>query len=412
MKFSRDKIRNYVNSLHINDDVDIVEVKYFNDPKNKKALEDKAVQLIVLAAKTPGTAVLSRPSQYNSNKKFAAYNKNYHRYFLCADASNPPHCFGLVTNTMSQTHQLLCNSVDESFLGQSFYLVEPNISTAKMGKYLPVLSCEDSTLIPLKAEESSLDKRSDIEIPTGTEETFYFVLRNKPIAVSRIKAPHDVSCTGFQCDRQKKKGECVCIQFAPGFPLVYSFDIEFDVDPKVMNGETKHVSNFRSFRTTQVFFRNFLEYSSTTTFDRERNMQRKRRQQMSQMVEFVNANGGWTIVGWCKKGEVSIEGENEKVENNDVNLNLSYVYPTNRSVFNDENFKALQIYDDFNELSPATTGDSVFGSNQAPNTANATAGSTMIGTNATTAAAGAAARTANATTPTQTTTQSTRRRTR
>lgn len=357
MRFNKDNIRPYINSFHISDDTDIVEVKYFNDPKNKTKLEDKGIQLIILAAKTPGTTVLSRPSVYNSNKKVAAYNKSYHRYFLCADASNPPHCFALVTNTMSQTHQLLCNTFDESFVGLSYYLIEPNISTSKMGKYLPVLTCEDDTLIPLRPSKSSLAKPSPIELPSGTEETFYFKLEEQKIAMSRIKTPHDVSCTGHQCDRQKKKGECVCIQFAPGFPLVYSFDIKFNVDPKVMNGETSHVSTFRSFRTTEVFFRNFVEYSSTTTFDRERNMLQKRRKQMKEMVEYINNNGGWTLIGWCKKGQVSVDGETEKVENNEVNLNLSYVYPTNLAIFEDRQYCELQIYDDFSETNVNNGGN-------------------------------------------------------
>jgi len=306
MKLNKESIRTYINSSHISNNVDIVDVKYFNEPKNKNKLEDKGIHLIVLAAKSPGTTILSRPSTYNSNKKVAAYNKTYHRYFLCADASNPPHCFALVTNNMSQTHQLLCSTVDESIMGLHYYLLEPNVSTSRMGKYLPVLNCEDDTLIPLQPSKCKLTKRSPIEVPSGSDETYYFKLENIKITMSRIKAPHDVSCTGFQCDRQKKKGECVCIQFAGGFPLVYSFDIEFDVDPKVMNGETSHVSSFRSFRTTEVFFRNFVEYSSTTTYEREKIMLQKRRKQMKQMVNYINENQGWTIIGWCKRGQVSV----------------------------------------------------------------------------------------------------------
>lgn len=279
MKFNRAAIRSYVNSFHVSDNIELEEIKYFTDPKNKTKLQDKAAQLIILSCKspTPGGTIVS--SKFNSTKKMLL-NRAYHRYFLCADAKNPPHCFALVTQTMSQTHQLLSNVVDESFIGLSFYLVEPNVTTSKQGKYLPVLTCEDDCLIPLKSECSSIQKASHIELPSSTEETFYFVLNNKKIELSRIKTPHDVSCTGLQCDRQKKKGECICIQFAPGFPLVYSFDVVFEVDPKVMNGETMHVATFRSKRTTNIFFRNFSEYSSTTTLDHEKHMQQKRRRQM------------------------------------------------------------------------------------------------------------------------------------
>ena len=350
MKFSCGAIRDHVNTYHIGDKVMLQDIKYFTDIKNRNDLEDKAVQLIILSCKAPGLSPnTAKTSMYNSNKKILL-NKAYHRFFLCADAKNPPHCFALITTSMSQTHQLLANHVDESFLGVSFYLLEPNISTSKMGRYLPVFTCEDNTLLPLNPSDSSLDKLSRIELPSGTDETFYFLLDNQKIDVSRIRSPTDVSCTGLQCDRQKKKGECVCIQYGPGFPLVYSFDICFEVDPKAMNGETAHVSTFRSYRTTGVFFRNFAEYSSTTTIERELYMQKKRRKQMHMMVGYINNNGGWKIIGWCKKGEVKVEGETEKVENNDVNLNLSYVYPCREKIFETQEFQDLQIYDDFNEM--------------------------------------------------------------
>ncbi|CAJ1964655.1 unnamed protein product [Cylindrotheca closterium] len=65
------------------------------------------------------------------------------------------------------------------------------------------------------------------------------------------------------------------------------------------------------------------------------------------MISYINDNGGWKIIGWCKRGLLSIKGETDKVENRNVNLRLTSVYPQNVGILDDENFKKLLIREDF-----------------------------------------------------------------
>ena len=133
----------------------------------------------------------------------------------------------------------------------------------------------------------------------------------------------------------------------PGSPLVYAFDVEFDCDPKLFQGSKSYtVQGFRSFCTTTIFFKDFVEYSSTSTFEREKQKQKFRRPQMKNIVEYINDHGGWKIIGWCRKGKRSVEGESEKLENTEVNLNLSYLYPSNPDLHSDDEFLKLQIKTD------------------------------------------------------------------
>jgi hypothetical protein len=49
-------------------------------------------------------------------------------------------------------------------------------------------------------------------------------------------------------------------------------------------------------------------------------------------------------VGWCKRGEVAdAANETEKVENNEVNFHISYLYPFNTKLVNSKEFGELQI---------------------------------------------------------------------
>lgn len=63
------------------------------------------------------------------------------------------------------------------------------------------------------------------------------------------------------------------------------------------------------------------------------------------MVQYINANGGWTIVGWFKLGEVAdAADEKEKVVNTEVTVRLSYLYPSRGSSFiNSQEFREKQI---------------------------------------------------------------------
>ena len=68
---------------------------------------------------------------------------------------------------------------------------------------------------------------------------------------------------------------------------------------------------------------------------------------MRDIVNFVNTNGGWKLVGWAKKGELAdAANESETVENNEVTFHLTYVFPQNQNIVHSEDFQALLIADD------------------------------------------------------------------
>ena len=364
-----DDIRMDVNVDHLHPQIEIKDIKFFANQDNKNDLEDKGLALLILQC-MPGEST-SMKSPYGQQQKKTrtsfASGKPYHRWFLCADLANPPHCFAVITDNLSQTNRLLIHNLDDTYMGRSFYLVEPTTTRDKQGNYLHLLHCEDTALLPLKWNVSALAKPARIDLPPTAEETFYFVLENQQINLLRIRAPSDPSCTGFQCDRQKKKGECLCLNLIPGSPLVYSFDVEFEVDPRLFGGSRTHViQGFRSYRTTAMFFKNFPEFSNSTNADKERSAQQDRRKFMKRIARYVNDHGGWKIIGWCRKGKISVEGESERVENTQVNLNLSYVYPSNFAIFSDPEFLALQIRNDDAPTTTPAAANSVAASNSTP----------------------------------------------
>jgi hypothetical protein len=64
------------------------------------------------------------------------------------------------------------------------------------------------------------------------------------------------------------------------------------------------------------------------------------------MVQHINHNGGWTIVGWFMMGSVVDAASNaaDKIQNNEITIHISYLYPTEvDDVVGSEGFNAHLI---------------------------------------------------------------------
>jgi hypothetical protein len=126
--------------------------------------------------------------------------------------------------------------------------------------------------------------------------------------------------------------------------MVYAFDLDFPISKDLLLGAHYTCDSFRSYRTTSLFFQNFADHANETLVEQEFAQRKERRASMKKMVHYINKNGGWKIVGWCKRGEVAdAANETEKVENNEVNFHISYLYPFNTKLVNSEEFRELRI---------------------------------------------------------------------
>lgn len=64
------------------------------------------------------------------------------------------------------------------------------------------------------------------------------------------------------------------------------------------------------------------------------------------IIEFINLNGGFTVIGWYKRGEindVSNEDSQNEVESSEVGYHIVHIQPTVRAVIDLEEFKNLQF---------------------------------------------------------------------
>jgi hypothetical protein len=68
---------------------------------------------------------------------------------------------------------------------------------------------------------------------------------------------------------------------------------------------------------------------------------------VEKIANYVNNNGGWTIIGWVWTGKVkdasSDANTDEALESLEPRFHVSYLFPTDKSIVQCESFKDCQF---------------------------------------------------------------------
>jgi hypothetical protein len=139
--------------------------------------------------------------------------------------------------------------------------------------------------------------------------TRFFLLKGMHLNIQNVIV-EDPSCTGYMCDQQEeRKAEgvpCGCLVQSDRCNVVLSCNLFVTNE----NGEEVFfVRNFRSWVFTKMLFGNSLsdlatkgDYNDGEAFDIIR-------AHLSIIVDYVNSNGGWSLVGWFYIGMLQDAGD-------------------------------------------------------------------------------------------------------
>lgn len=303
---------------------------------------------------------------------------SYDRIFTFADLrSRNGACFVVLTQTAHESEHLLKFCRDDIVVGKVFILLELEPIRKFLSSSLPIATCSDP-FIPLRLVSDHVHAVVPRVAKPG--ETLYFVQKNQSIKLQTMVAEERTcSCKGQLCDRQVKiesgrRGACGCLTVGrkPGFVLDQTLFLQFPADfhaeyieeddiveggPIVGSSRRMHVRNFRSWRLTKALIRNASEFSIET---HDRVHLRKR---IRMLVNYVNENGGWTVAGWHRRGQVidasaglSKPEEVDQIGSTSQNVHVSYLYPSVSGVVSSKIFQGLRYrcsdtYDSPGELS-------------------------------------------------------------
>lgn len=275
----------------------------------------------------------------NSNSKGSKFfsqrtgnlNSTYDRLLFFADLCTPGKCFAVLTETPSKSDMLMTYCKQTVAVGDIFAIIEPDQVVRALKGNVPLVNTTKAMYPLVDSNFASICPILEPEV--GQQR--YFYLKHVIVELTKIQALA-ASCNGTLCDRQSpftETGNCGCLYFNRSTSIVLDMTVTFRTMD--INGyESSHsVQHFRSWRTTKVFIYPMAMTADTKTyFDHTREI----REVGNTIKNIVNANGGWNIVGWCRKGEVVDASADQNDAGTEISsghhpIHISYLYPADPS---------------------------------------------------------------------------------
>ena len=305
-----------------------------DDPKLRKTV----IYLLLLRIVSSGNNNESRPYTVKNFKK-KSYNEaksNYSRLFLCFDL----HSLSGQTVYIAQGKGIganlwakAANRRDNGSIGIGTILAvaNPKPITKLLANEVPIIESNSSLLIC----ECSKLKNIYIDSIVPEQCTRGFVLNCCEISVKTAELINS-DCSGYFCDRQRscellrtgKKCGCYVMR---GFSSNISVNHGITVDHSD-SGTNFQMEDFSSMKFSLLYLSEYFPKSTKRiSFDVTDNEDRLY-EAIDKVVNFYNVNGGFTVIGWYKRGEVNdlnkIDENNEKVSSSVISHHVTTIYPT------------------------------------------------------------------------------------
>jgi hypothetical protein len=256
-------------------------------------------------------------------------NANYDRMFYFADLNTPGKCFVILTETVNKSDQLMSHAKKMVSVGDIFVVVEPDQVVRALQGDVPLINT-NKPLYPVT--NSNFAVVVPLMVPQAGKQ-HYFHLKNVLIQLTKVEAAK-ASCKGILCDRQHplmQAGSCGCLYFNRLGSIVLEMTVIFPYTDNNGFQSQCTVPHFCSWRTTQLFLNPLAMTADESQYTSDT---REIRGVVASINNIINADQGWTIVGWYKKGEVIDASADPNSAGNEITsdnqpIHISYLYPTN-----------------------------------------------------------------------------------
>ena len=276
---------------------------------------------------------LFRPQ--NIKNKRGALDNSYDRLVILGEI-NSKECFAVIAESAQKSYFLFGDTL--LTVGSIVDVQEPVFSNFCLGndRSNPIFH----VFLPLEVVVNNIPLLPiPIDLHPSTTAMFHFCLPNRPLTFLQACAVAP-TCSGFMCDRREKRIDsvCPCIQKSPVSAWVMcarivSRDIENE-DEDSLTGEM-----IQSLNLTKLFCSEAIIRSSYASIDSQ-----QLRNDVNQVSQFVNENGGWQVCGFYKSGSTD-ENLAQNVQRNrickimpavEVPFNLKYsIVPCNANIGNE-----------------------------------------------------------------------------
>lgn len=299
--------------------------------------------------KSTGTYSIRQKIGASGTSKYLKSSTTYRRMFFWADMLSNGDVFATFEQNNADTNTMFRNGRKENLkIGDFVLFLEPD----PVEHIMPGDVYKVNTIRPwIMIKRPTLGYDIPPTPPREGKQEFFF-LRNQKVGIHGFTPVQSV-CNGSFCDRQKSistmEGEgCGCYAVdsrISGFVLAVHVKI---VLPSL---RTQMIRGFRSWRFTNLLFSSTPPSSGQSLEKLEAKID-DIREKGGEIVNYVNDNGGWDVVGWYKRG-VQTDGSasasnnppdvDQLVASDKLKVNITYLYPSNLGIKRNSEFKEKQF---------------------------------------------------------------------
>ena len=303
--------------------------------KHHSQLSDSGGKLMTSASGRSGPGGGSGKKSRTS--EWASRTRKYDRFLMMAELSSPTSkCICHILPDSLATLQFFtnkCFGLRQEGIGDIFWIEEPHPVQSCLGSthYVPIIESETSVFpVELKMK----DKIAEVEPSNPNEgETKYFVKHGEKKLEIGFAAIVPAICLGSFCDQQStlmnKDVSCGCLYKARNkCANMLEATIKIPVKQTFSKMGEEVIKHFQSWHFSQLF----VDPDCWTEVQWEdRDHQKLLRKAVKDIVTYVNDKGGWTYVGWLRKGKTSNNSDASSSWNFasiSTVPHLSYLYPS------------------------------------------------------------------------------------
>lgn len=230
-------------------------------------------------------------------------------------------------------------------IGTYIAIINPHPINQWFCNEIPIVECRGGCYV-MKAPGAMASVKIDMGVTLNT--TRAFVLNNVDVELQSMDV-NTTKCSGHFCDRQRaieigrNNRACGCYSMPDrqaNLVLVHHVTLSKDSEVIVT------MKDFSSLQFSKMYMK--TPFSSTTRFNNLDftpayfSLQKA----ADDVVEYINDNGGFTVIGWYKRGEindVSNEESQNDVESSDIGYHIVHMYLTNREVAKRTDLEAMKF---------------------------------------------------------------------
>ena len=235
-------------------------------------------------------------------------------------------------------------------IGTFFRIISPHPIENKMRGDIPLLKTDIPLIVMTRP---TLEHSIPVYKELGEHNSMAFVLVGMKVNINR-SSPIQTTCGGLLCDKQRcddwngTRG-CGCYHMSPDISsIVFQHSVFFSVG----NDRIYH-SNFSSNKFSSFYLSRRLPGSTPVSTLRVTKDFWDIEDCIKNVLDLVNRNGGWTVVGWYKRGVITDKSLLEvplsnavstQVAAGQINYHIVQMIPTNKKflVRDTELYKDLQ----------------------------------------------------------------------